>query len=560
MDYKQQETWLKAAVIGSIWATFEIVFGSLFHSLRLPFAGTFLTFFAIVLLSGFSYKWNGKNLFIKAGLITALLRSLMPTSVILGPLIGILLEAFIFQLSINIFRRNIVAFTFAGILAMFSAILHRIISVIIIYGFDIVKILENLYLVLLKSTHINLPINQLITIVIIAYTLGGLLAGFTGKHLGTSILKAPKINQKIIEKWEIKSELFNIQHFKYRYFYIIIHILVLIVVLFSLEFFSLLHIILPILLYLSFLIYRYGKSLRRLAKPIFWIQLVIIVLMAVWLWQDKTQGLLIGLKMIIRAILVVSVFTAISVELKNPLVKALLYKRGYAQLYATFGLATSAVPFILKNVSKDKKTLLNPLKTMRKSIQLSDMLLNEFKDYSHQKNKIFIISGEIRSGKTTFLKKVIQDLQQNHPNKKIGGIIAHGIDKNNERFGFNIENIANQETAFLCSQTPDKDAQKLGRFYFSPQGIAFGQKALTKNIKELNLLVIDEIGFLELKGKGWFDAIELAMQQPHLNMIWVVRKSILENVLQVWQHNQTMVIDINDDKTDIENLTAQIFS
>lgn len=560
MDYKQQETWLKAAVIGSIWAAFEIVFGGLFHSLRLPFAGTFLTFFAIVLLSGFSYKWNDKNLFIKAGLIAALMRSLMPTSVILGPLIGILLEAFIFQISINIFKRNIVAFAFAGILAMFSAIIHKIVSIILLYGFDIVKVLENLYFVLLRVSHLKLPVNQLIIIVTVAYIFGGLLAGLTGKYLGESILKAPKINQKIDEKWEVKNTLFDIQHFKYQYIYIIIHTLLLILALFSLEVFPLLYIILPILVYLSFLIYRYGKSLRRLAKPLFWFQLIIIMLITVWIWQDKTQGLLIGLKMVLRAILVVSVFTAISVELKNPLVKALLYRRGYAQLYATLGLATSAVPFILKNISKDKKVLLSPLGTMRKAIHLSDLLLTEFQEYSQQKNNIFIISGAVRSGKTTFLKELIRLLKQNQAHKKIGGIIAHGIDKNGERFGFDIEDIASGQTHFLCSQKPDNEKQKIGRFYFSPEGIAFGQKALTGNIKQLDLLVIDEIGPMELKGKGWFDGVELALQQPQLNMIWVVRKHLLESVLKLWQHNQIVIIDIDDDKMDPKMVSSQIFS
>jgi len=540
----QQDTWLKAAVIGSVWASFEIVFGSFFHSLRLPFAGTFLTFSSIVLLIAFSYKWQGKKLYLKAGIIAALMRSLMPTSVILGPLIGILVEAVIFQLALNLFGRNFLAFAFAGTLAMFSAIIHKVISIILIYGWDIVKILENLYYMFLHITHIKLPVNQLFELVAAGYTLLGITAALTGQYVGKKLASETLKTDIVLEKWQEKNDLFNIKHFKYQSKYILLHLVALVLFLVLLEFFPLYYSILPIAVYMAFLFKRYGKSLRRLAKPLFWLQLVIIVLMAVWLWQDKTEGLLVGIKMILRAILVVSAFTAISVELKNPLVKALLYKKGYSQLYATLGMATSAVPFILKNISSDKKTLLNPFKVLQKAIGLADVLLQEFSNQIHQKNKIFIISGDTRSGKTTFLKKVISDLKQKNPDVKIGGIIAHGIDKNGERFGFDIENIATNQKVYLCSQEPVDDALKIGRFYFSREGLNFGQQALAKHLDNLDLLVIDEVGYLELQGKGWFEAIEKAMEQDNLDIIMVVRKRILEQILNLWQNKHFIVIDI----------------
>ncbi len=547
MKNRQQDIWLKAAVIGSIWASFEIVFGSFFHSLRLPFAGTFLTFTSIILLIAFSYKWQDNNLFIKAGIVAALMRSLMPTSVILGPLIGILTEAFIFQLALNLLGRNILAFSIAAILAMFSAILHKIVSIILIYGFDIVRILGNLYHTLLHITHIKLPVNQLLFIVIGTYTFLGILAAIIGQTVGKKLASAGSQTKISLQEWHLKNGLFYIQHFKYNSKYIFLHLIILMFFLMILEFYPLYYCLLPFTLYMGFLFKRYGKSLRRLAKPLFWIQLIIIVMMAVWLWNNKLEGLMIGLKMIIRAILVVSTFTAISVELKNPLVKALLYKKGYSQLYATLGLATSAVPFILKSISSNKKSLVYPLQTLRKAIGLSDVLLQEFSKHMHQKNQIFIISGPTRSGKTTFLKEVILQIKNTDPNKRIGGLIAHGMDVNGYRFGFNIEDITTGEKAYLCSQEPEDGAIKIGRFYFSTKGLEFGNKALTKHLDNLDLLVIDEVGYLELQGKGWFESIEKAMQKD-LTIIMVVRKRILEQILNLWQNKQFIVVDIENNR------------
>jgi len=239
MQSKQQEYWLKAAVIGSVWASFEIVFGGFFHSLRLPFAGTFLSFFSVVLLIAFSYKWQGTSLYIKAGLIAALMRSLMPTSVILGPLIGILLEAIIFQYTLNLFKRNLFSYSIVGILVMFSAIIHKIVSIILIYGFDIVTILENLYFVLLKIARIELPLNQLLLLVIISYTGLGVLSALLGMHIGRAILKSDFKAIEIKEKWKVKNSLFNIQSFTYKTYFIFIHISALILSLFALEFYPL---------------------------------------------------------------------------------------------------------------------------------------------------------------------------------------------------------------------------------------------------------------------------------------------------------------------------------
>ena len=543
MNNKQQDVWLKAAVIGSIWASFEIIFGSFFHSLRLPFAGTFLTFTSIVLLITFSYKWDDKNLFLKAGIIAALMRSLMPTSVILGPLIGIITEAILFQLAISFLGRNFFSYSLAGILAMFSAILHKVVSIILIYGWDIVEILENLYYVLLRITRIDLPVRKLLLLLIVVYVVFGIIAAIIGMFSGKQLNKDNFSSfLPVSNEWNPVKDLFHIEDFRYKSEYIYFHLTALIVLLMSLEFYPIFYVIFLMLLYLWFVFKRYGKSLRRLAKPLFWFQLVIIVLMAVWLWQDKIEGLLIGLKMILRAVLVVSVFTAISVELKNPLVKALLYKRGYSQLYATLALATSAVPYILKNISNDKKTLFNPMKVLKKAIGLSDVLLEEFTAKLENMSKIIIITGNVRSGKTTFLKKIINALQE-QKTLNIAGIIASGIDKNGERYGFEIEELSTGQKFLLSTKKAVKGKEKIGSFYFNNQVFEQITRSIVEKLPQTDLLIIDEVGYLELKGKGWFGLIDKAIQQ-NKPMILVVRKRILDNILSLWRDYHIETFDI----------------
>ncbi len=541
------DSWLKAAVIGSIWASFEIIFGTFLHNLRIPFAGTFLTFFSLVLLIGFSYKWNDKYLFLKAGIICALMRSMMPTSIILGPLIGILVEAFIFQFSLMFFGRTYLAFALAGVLSMFSAIIHKVISILIIYGFDIVKLLENMYFVMLKTTHINLPVNQLLIIVVFIYTVLGFATAYIGVRVGRSLsnnttnIAATDIDFDADKEYE----LFNTNNFRFNSILIFVYFITLISTLVALEYIPFVSVLIFIVPLLGLLLYRYGKSLRRLSKPVFWIQLVIVILFSIVFWHDSYEGLMVGVKMITRAIVMVSLFTAISVELKNPVVKALMYKRGFSGLYSTIGLASSAVPFLLENIVSSKTTFTNPVKVLKRAIELSDALLNSFLRHMKNTNKIIIISGETRSGKTTYLKNLLKGLKEEKPELKLGGIIAHGIDRDGSRLGFEIEDVVSGDKMLLSDQKNEQGDVRVGRFFFKPEGLDFGKSVLEKAVDESDLLIIDEIGHFELKGKGWFDIIEKAIKRDNLDMIWVVRKSLLEDVLKLWSHSNVEVIEIN---------------
>ena len=83
------DIWLKASVLGCLWASSEIVLGSFLHNLQVPFSSNFLTGIGIILLISVSYIWKDKGLFWRSGLICALMKSVSPSAVIFGPMIAI---------------------------------------------------------------------------------------------------------------------------------------------------------------------------------------------------------------------------------------------------------------------------------------------------------------------------------------------------------------------------------------------------------------------------------------------------------------------------------------
>ena len=78
------QRWTKASVLAGLWAGIEIVAGSFLHNLKIPFSGTFLTLISITLVIGFYQIWKQPGIIWRAGIITALMKSISP-AVILWP-------------------------------------------------------------------------------------------------------------------------------------------------------------------------------------------------------------------------------------------------------------------------------------------------------------------------------------------------------------------------------------------------------------------------------------------------------------------------------------------
>ena len=111
----------------------------------MPFAGTFLAFASVGLVIAFVQVWKDKGLILYAGLIAALLKSMSPSAIILGPMIGILSEALILEVFLLLLGRNLIGYLVGGALAVLSALIHKIVSLLITYGFDLVIIVDQLY-------------------------------------------------------------------------------------------------------------------------------------------------------------------------------------------------------------------------------------------------------------------------------------------------------------------------------------------------------------------------------------------------------------------------------
>ena len=548
MTDKGNDIWLKAATAGSLWASVEIVVGSFLHNLRIPFAGTILAVMGLSLIIAFQFKWKDKGLIWRAGLICAIMKSLSPSAIIIGPMVGILTETLLLELFIRVFGRNTIGFLLGSIAAVLSALFHKVFTIIFLYGFNIVPILENIYHFAEKQLKVSGPEPKVLLIyLILLYIVFGITAAVIGILAGRKVENLT--NESIQANEKLKPTDFTIlSGEKFSLILLALHFVVLVSGLYLVNKAPLYISAIALLPYIIFVVYKYKRALRRFAKPVFWIQLVIILFIAIVFWSEfstdsilQSDGLIIGAKMIFRAIIVVMVFSAISVELRNPIVKTVLYRRGFSRLYTSLSLAFSILPGVIAQISKPGNILLRPVNSLSETINYSESILSDFKKKMQMRQPIYIICGDQREGKTTFLKETIRNLKE--VDVKVQGIMAEGIDLHGERTGFNLINVSTEKSKVLCKTSGDSEWIKTGKFYFNPEGLEFGRTIL-KKLSADSVVVIDEIGPLEMRGEGWTESIESILKSFDNTMIWVVRRSLTESVIKKFDVRNVSILDI----------------
>jgi nucleoside-triphosphatase THEP1 len=563
------QIWLKASVIGSIWSSIEIILGSFLHNLKIPLSGMILSFISVWLLISFLQVWKENGLIMRAGIICALMKSISPSALILGPMIGIFTEAILIELFILMLGKNLIGYMIGGAFAVLATLIQKLVSLLILYGFDFIKILSDLYLFAVKQIDLeHLSPTFLIILIIFIYFITGMAGAIAGYTTGLKYLKTKSFSdhqhEVVLNTKNKLSE--NPINQSYSLIFLLINLFSIGAILFLMNTPHFIAAIVSSITYMGFCILKYKNSLKRLKKISFWVSFMIITFAAAFLWNGfshgaffSMDGLIIGLKMNARAIIIVIGFASLSVELKNPVIKSLLYHRGFASLYQSLSLAFSALPFFLSNLSKseNKKKGISGI-SFHGLLGQAEALLNIFEKEYLLRTQVVIITGDIHQGKTTFVKEIITDLQK----QKIGiaGFLSIGVDENGIRTGFNLADIGSSRQIELCSDKKDDKRLKLSRFYFNQEALALGNEILNPdNLSDKQLIVIDEIGPLELNDQGWSRAIEILTSSITIPQLWIVRRGLLQKISKRWNIGNAYIFDITEsDILEVENKLHEI--
>ena len=372
------DKWLKASVLAGLWAGIEIIAGSFLHNLKIPLSGTFLTMISVILVLGFFQIWPLRGIMWRAGLITALMKSISPSAIILGPMVAIFMEGLLLEITVLLLGKNLIGYIAGGTITLLGALMQKIVRVWMMYGLDIFKIYENIYQVAVKQlgiTHAS-PAPAVATLFLVYAALGA-FAAFAGYSIGKRARKVqadslPNSNlTSYNNSWEQQPENNN-----YSTVLLILHLFALPILLFLPHHSPWLLSTAVTVLYLIFIAIHYKHALKRLKKLLFWAQLLLILALA-WFFSDtpvapgepKLLALADGFNMVLRALIVVMGFSAISTELRAPVMQRLFYRGGLRQLYLAINTAFSILPEVIDNFAKPRDFLKKPFGSIAYSLQ-----------------------------------------------------------------------------------------------------------------------------------------------------------------------------------------------
>ena len=171
--------------------------------------------------------------------------------------------------------------------------------------------------------------------------------------------------------------------------------------------------------------------------------------------------------------------------------------------------------------------------------------------------KNIFLTGKPGSGKTTIIKKVISGLEV-----KIGGFYTEEIREKGERVGFKVRSSEGEEG--LLAHKNIKSKYRVGKYGVLVNSFEIiGVGALEKAVENAELIIIDELGRMELFSQKFQASVLKALDSPKpvLGVIQQKKNPFLNSIRKREDVNVITVQEENRDQipSEIKDLIEDYF-
>jgi nucleoside-triphosphatase THEP1 len=151
-----------------------------------------------------------------------------------------------------------------------------------------------------------------------------------------------------------------------------------------------------------------------------------------------------------------------------------------------------------------------------------------------------IITGNIHSGKTTKMIELYEE-------KRGDGFVSIKNMIGSQVKGYDYLQLSIKRTGPLASKEkiePVRDI--LGPYYFNEEAMTYIEKCFEEFIEDhVSPLFLDEVGQLELKGKGFYPILSRLFKEidPSVDVYLSVRRPFVEEVIKLFNLSQVEIIE-----------------
>ena len=165
---------------------------------------------------------------------------------------------------------------------------------------------------------------------------------------------------------------------------------------------------------------------------------------------------------------------------------------------------------------------------------------------------IFVLTGPVQGGKTTLVSEKVSLLREK--GVKVLGFLCPGSFSEGKRSAFSLEDLDTGRRIPMGDVNEQKGWVKFRRFFFNPEAFIQGELWIKSCLKrDPDLVVIDEVGPMELEGDGWSKTLDTLAQNSSVTQLWIVRQQIVQEVLRKWSIPEDQVYTAES----IDNLTQR---
>jgi len=156
---------------------------------------------------------------------------------------------------------------------------------------------------------------------------------------------------------------------------------------------------------------------------------------------------------------------------------------------------------------------------------------------------IFVLSGPVHGGKTAFLERSLA--RWTARGLACGGFLSVAAADGKGERGYDLLELRTGRRHPFLRREGGPDAERTGPFFFVPETLGLA-RTIIREAGPGELLIVDEVGPLELRGGGLWPALRQTIGRPGRNVLLVVREEILKDVVAVLGPGAPFIFDVRD--------------
>jgi sulfur-carrier protein len=143
---------------------------------------------------------------------------------------------------------------------------------------------------------------------------------------------------------------------------------------------------------------------------------------------------------------------------------------------------------------------------------------------------IYILSGAVGSGKTTWLKNYVSSSKFSMP---VDGFLSQRVLRDGGTNGYDLFDLKDGSIRPFFRRGEKPGRQNVGAYHAVPDGLSHAEAIIGRS-RPADLVIVDEVGPLDLAGEGLWPALKTVVFDPRRKFLLVIRESLLLEFLNIF--------------------------